>query len=134
MDAPSAEMRIVRNGHSISVGRRSDTWRFILGRHVTPSGHANFLRDTRSGPPYKPETLVCDRGSDLTSKAFEDAAFQLGIHLDFNPPRTPHSARRGSPDPAETSDREVSTIVDLETFGHTSGSVGRPATTIRRAK
>ena len=37
-----------------------------------------------------PETLVCDRGSDLTSKALEDAAFQLGIHLDFNPPRTPH--------------------------------------------
>ena len=37
-----------------------------------------------------PERLVCDRGSDLTSKDLEDAAFQLGIELDFNPPRTPH--------------------------------------------
>ena len=37
-----------------------------------------------------PEKLVCDRGSDLTSKDLEDAAFQLGIELDFNPPRTPH--------------------------------------------
>ena len=37
-----------------------------------------------------PEKLVCDRGSDLTSKDLEQAAFQLGIELDFNPPRTPH--------------------------------------------
>ncbi len=37
-----------------------------------------------------PEKLVCDRGSDLTSQDLEDAAFQLGIELDFNPPRTPH--------------------------------------------
>jgi putative transposase len=37
-----------------------------------------------------PEKLVCDRGSDLTSKDLEGAAFQLGIELDFNPPRTPH--------------------------------------------
>ena len=37
-----------------------------------------------------PEKLVCDRGSDLTSKDFEDAAFQLGVELDFNPPRSPH--------------------------------------------
>ena len=37
-----------------------------------------------------PERLVCDRGSDLTSRDLEDAAFQLGIELDFNPPRTPH--------------------------------------------
>ena len=37
-----------------------------------------------------PEKLVCDRGSDLTSNDLEDAAFQLGIELDFNPPRTPH--------------------------------------------
>jgi putative transposase len=37
-----------------------------------------------------PEKLVCDRGSDLTSKDLEEAAFQLGIELDFNPPRTPH--------------------------------------------
>ena len=37
-----------------------------------------------------PEKLVWDRGSDLTSKDLEDAAFQLGIELDFNPPRTPH--------------------------------------------
>lgn len=37
-----------------------------------------------------PEKLVCDRGSDLTSKDLEDAAFQLGVELDFNPPRTPH--------------------------------------------
>ena len=37
-----------------------------------------------------PEKLVCDRGSDLTSKDLENAAFQLGIELDFNPPRTPH--------------------------------------------
>ena len=37
-----------------------------------------------------PEKVVCDRGSDLTSKDFEDAAFQLGVELDFNPPRTPH--------------------------------------------
>ena len=37
-----------------------------------------------------PEKLVCDRGSDLTSKDLEDAAFQLGIELDFNPPQTPH--------------------------------------------
>ena len=37
-----------------------------------------------------PEKLVCDRGPDLTSKDLEGAAFQLGIELDFNPPRTPH--------------------------------------------
>jgi putative transposase len=37
-----------------------------------------------------PEKLVCDRGPDLTSKDLEEAAFQLGIELDFNPPRTPH--------------------------------------------
>lgn len=37
-----------------------------------------------------PEKLVCDRGPDLTSKDLEDAAFQLGFELDFNPPRTPH--------------------------------------------
>ncbi len=37
-----------------------------------------------------PEKIVCDRGADLTSKDLEDAAFQLGIELDFNPPRTPH--------------------------------------------
>jgi putative transposase len=37
-----------------------------------------------------PEKIVCDRGSDLTSNDLEDAAFQLGIELDFNPPRTPH--------------------------------------------
>ena len=37
-----------------------------------------------------PEKLVSDRGSDLTSGDLEDAAFQLGIELDFNPPRTPH--------------------------------------------
>jgi putative transposase len=37
-----------------------------------------------------PEKLVCDRGSDLTSKDLEQAAFQLGMELDFMPPRTPH--------------------------------------------
>ncbi len=37
-----------------------------------------------------PEKLVCDRGSDLTSKDLERAAFQLNMELDFNPPRTPH--------------------------------------------
>jgi putative transposase len=37
-----------------------------------------------------PEKLVSDRGSDLTSNDLEDAGFQLGIELDFNPPRTPH--------------------------------------------
>jgi putative transposase len=37
-----------------------------------------------------PEKIVCDRGPDLTSQDLEDAAFQLGIELDFNPPRTPH--------------------------------------------
>jgi putative transposase len=37
-----------------------------------------------------PEKLVCDRGPDLTSQDLEDAAFQLGIEMDFNPPRTPH--------------------------------------------
>jgi putative transposase len=37
-----------------------------------------------------PEKIVCDRGPDLTSKDLEQAAFQLGIELDFNPPRTPH--------------------------------------------
>jgi putative transposase len=37
-----------------------------------------------------PEKLVCDRGPDLTSKDLEGAAFQLGVELDFNPPRTPH--------------------------------------------
>ena len=37
-----------------------------------------------------PEKLVCDRGSDLTSKDLEQAAFQLNLELDFNPPRTPH--------------------------------------------
>ena len=37
-----------------------------------------------------PEKLVCDRGADLTSNDLDKAAFQLGIELDFNPPRTPH--------------------------------------------
>ena len=37
-----------------------------------------------------PEKLVCDRGADLTSKDLEQAAFQLGMELDFMPPRTPH--------------------------------------------
>jgi putative transposase len=37
-----------------------------------------------------PEKLVCDRGPDLTSKDLEDAALQLGVELDFNPPRTPN--------------------------------------------
>jgi putative transposase len=37
-----------------------------------------------------PETVVCDRGSDFTSNDLEEAAFQLNIELDFNPPRTPH--------------------------------------------
>jgi len=37
-----------------------------------------------------PEKLVCDRGPDLTSKDLENAAFQLGMELDFMPPRTPH--------------------------------------------
>lgn len=37
-----------------------------------------------------PEKLVCDRGSDFISKDLEQAAFQLGITLDFTPPRTPH--------------------------------------------
>ena len=37
-----------------------------------------------------PEKLVCDRGADLTSNDLEHAAFQLGMELDFNPPRTPH--------------------------------------------
>ncbi len=37
-----------------------------------------------------PEMIVCDRGADLTSNDLENAAFQLGIVLDFNPPRTPH--------------------------------------------
>jgi len=37
-----------------------------------------------------PEKLVCDRGSDLTSKDLEQAAFQLGMELDFMPPRSPH--------------------------------------------
>ena len=37
-----------------------------------------------------PSKLVCDRGSDLTSKDLENAAFQLGIELDFTPPRTPN--------------------------------------------
>ncbi len=37
-----------------------------------------------------PEKLVCDRGPDLTSKDLEQAAFQLNMELDFNPPRTPH--------------------------------------------
>ena len=34
--------------------------------------------------------MVCDRGTDLTSKDLENAAFQLGIELDFTPPRTPN--------------------------------------------
>jgi putative transposase len=37
-----------------------------------------------------PEMIVCDRGADFTSNDLENAAFQLGIVLDFNPPRTPH--------------------------------------------
>ena len=37
-----------------------------------------------------PERIVCDRGPDLTSKDLENAAFQLNMELDFNPPRTPH--------------------------------------------
>lgn len=37
-----------------------------------------------------PEMIVCDRGADFVSKDLETAAFQLGIVLDFNPPRTPN--------------------------------------------
>ena len=37
-----------------------------------------------------PEKIVCDRGSDFTSRDLEQAAFQLGIELDFMPPRMPH--------------------------------------------
>ncbi|MGZ0174385.1 MAG: Mu transposase C-terminal domain-containing protein, partial [Planctomycetales bacterium] len=37
-----------------------------------------------------PEMIVCDRGADFTSNDLENAAFQLGVVLDFNPPRTPH--------------------------------------------
>jgi len=50
-----------------------------------------FPRTQGSWPCFGiPERIVCDRGSDLISKDFEQAAFQLGIELDFNPPRTPH--------------------------------------------
>lgn len=50
-----------------------------------------FARVRGSWPCYGlPEKLVCDRGPDLTSKDLEQAAFQLNIELDFNPPRTPH--------------------------------------------
>lgn len=52
---------------------------------------ARYPRVTGSWPCYGvPEKLVCDRGADLTSKDLEHAAFQLGMELDFNPPRTPH--------------------------------------------
>jgi len=52
---------------------------------------ARYSRVTGSWPCYGvPEKLVCDRGADLTSKDLEHAAFQLGMELDFNPPRTPH--------------------------------------------
>ena len=52
---------------------------------------ARYQRVTGSWPCYGvPEKLVCDRGADLTSKDLEHAAFQLGMELDFNPPRTPH--------------------------------------------
>ena len=37
-----------------------------------------------------PEMIVCDRGADFTSNDLENAAFQLGVVLNFNPPRTPH--------------------------------------------
>ena len=50
-----------------------------------------YPRIEGSWPCYGiPEKLVCDRGSDLISKDLERAAFQLGIELDFNPPRMPH--------------------------------------------
>jgi len=50
-----------------------------------------YPRVRGSWPCYGlPEKLVCDRGADLTSKDLENAAFQLGMELDFNPPRTPH--------------------------------------------
>jgi putative transposase len=50
-----------------------------------------YPRIEGSWPCYGiPEKLVCDRGSDLISKDLEHAAFQLGIELDFNPPRMPH--------------------------------------------
>jgi len=52
---------------------------------------ARYPRITGSWPCFGlPERLVCDRGSDLTSSDLERAAFQLGIELDFMPPRTPH--------------------------------------------
>lgn len=57
--------------------------------HVS-CAYSNKLARGGKTPRRLPEKLVSDRGPDLTSKSLEDAAFQLGIELDFNPPRTPH--------------------------------------------
>ena len=50
-----------------------------------------FPRIRGTWPCYGiPQRIVCDRGADLTSKDLEQAAFHLGIELDFMPPRSPH--------------------------------------------
>lgn len=50
-----------------------------------------FRSMTGEWPCYGiPEKIVCDRGADFISSDLENAAFQLGVVLDFNPPQTPH--------------------------------------------
>ena len=53
--------------------------------------HKRYPGITGTWPCYGiPEKLVCDRGSDLTSKDLEQAAFQLGFVVDYMPGRSPH--------------------------------------------
>lgn len=53
--------------------------------------HERYPGITGTWPCYGiPEKLVCDRGSDLTSKDLEQAAFQLGFVLNYMPGRSPH--------------------------------------------
>jgi len=64
-----------------------------LRHSILPKGslRQRYPRIVGDWPCYGiPEKVVCDRGADLTSNDLENAAFQLGIALDFAPPRTPH--------------------------------------------
>lgn len=64
-----------------------------LRQAILPKSHVRerYPDIVNAWPCYGvPEKLVCDRGADLTSKDLEQAAFQLGMELDFMPPRTPH--------------------------------------------
>lgn len=64
-----------------------------LRQSILPKTQINERYNSIAGqwPCYGiPEKIVCDRGADFISKDLENAAFQLGVVLDFNPPQTPH--------------------------------------------